>query len=115
MTRKKKEKGKMSEYSTKKDEKRIGLGLSVVYGIIQRHNGSIDVQSEKNTGTNQKAYQDIIYNGTKSIHIIGKTPSNFELSSPQPQSSFSSIIVDISSNVSTTASGFTIILRKSIL
>ena len=38
-------------FSTKKDEKRIGLGLSVVYGIIQRHGGSIDVQSETDEGT----------------------------------------------------------------
>ena len=38
-------------FSTKKDEKRIGLGLSVVYGIIQRHGGSIEVQSEMNRGT----------------------------------------------------------------
>lgn len=38
-------------FSTKKDEKRIGLGLSVVYGIIQRHGGSIDVHSETNKGT----------------------------------------------------------------
>lgn len=38
-------------FSTKKDEKRIGLGLSVVYGIIQRHGGAIDVQSEPDKGT----------------------------------------------------------------
>lgn len=38
-------------FSTKKDEKRIGLGLSVVYGIIQRHGGSIDVLSETSKGT----------------------------------------------------------------
>ncbi|KPJ51938.1 hypothetical protein AMJ39_09015 [candidate division TA06 bacterium DG_24] len=38
-------------FSTKKDEKRVGLGLSVVYGIIQRHGGSIHVESETNRGT----------------------------------------------------------------
>jgi len=38
-------------FSTKKDEKGVGLGLSVVYGIIQRHKGSIRVKSEVNKGT----------------------------------------------------------------
>lgn len=38
-------------FSTKKDEKGVGLGLSVVYGIIQRHFGVIQVESEVNKGT----------------------------------------------------------------
>ncbi|MDZ7261226.1 MAG: HAMP domain-containing histidine kinase [candidate division KSB1 bacterium] len=38
-------------FSTKKDEKGVGLGLSVVYGIIQRHCGSIEVESQVNQGT----------------------------------------------------------------
>lgn len=37
-------------YTTKQDKKGVGLGLSVVYGIIRRHNGRIDVRSEAGHG-----------------------------------------------------------------
>jgi two-component system, NtrC family, sensor kinase len=38
-------------YTTKKDGKGTGLGLSVVYGIIERHSGSITVDSKPDIGT----------------------------------------------------------------
>jgi two-component system NtrC family sensor kinase len=38
-------------FSTKKDGHGVGLGLAVVYGIIQRHKGDIQVKSEVNRGT----------------------------------------------------------------
>ncbi len=38
-------------YSTKDSEKNTGLGLAVVYGILERHSGTIDVQSQENKGT----------------------------------------------------------------
>jgi signal transduction histidine kinase len=38
-------------FTTKKDGKGTGLGLSVVYGIVERHSGSITVDSKFNEGT----------------------------------------------------------------
>jgi signal transduction histidine kinase len=38
-------------YSTKTEGKGLGLGLSMVYGIIDRHNGSITVDSKVDKGT----------------------------------------------------------------
>ncbi|MBN2530171.1 MAG: response regulator [Deltaproteobacteria bacterium] len=38
-------------FSTKKSENNCGLGLSIVYGIIQKHKGFIDVQSIPGEGT----------------------------------------------------------------
>jgi len=43
-------------FTTKSEVKGVGLGLAVAYGIIQRHHGRIEVQSQEGEGTTFTIY-----------------------------------------------------------
>jgi len=43
-------------FTTKEEGKGVGLGLSVVYGIITRHNGSIEVESTPGKGSTFRVF-----------------------------------------------------------
>ena len=43
-------------FTTKREVKGVGLGLAVSYGIIQRHQGRIEVQSKEGEGTTFTVY-----------------------------------------------------------
>jgi two-component system NtrC family sensor kinase len=48
-------------FTTKGKVKGVGLGLAVAYGIIQRHGGRIEVQSEEGKGTTFTIYLKVYY------------------------------------------------------
>jgi signal transduction histidine kinase len=43
-------------FTTKREVKGVGLGLAIAYGIIQRHQGKIEVQSKEGEGTTFTVY-----------------------------------------------------------
>ncbi|MEK7263393.1 MAG: response regulator [Bacteroidota bacterium] len=61
-------------FTTKDIGKGTGLGLAVVYGIINSHNGFIDVQSNVTTGTEFLLYFPAINSEAKTDVIIADVP-----------------------------------------
>jgi C4-dicarboxylate-specific signal transduction histidine kinase len=57
-------------FSTKDEVEGTGLGLSVIYGIIKRHNGRIDVVSREGRGTTMSIRLPIHYGEAADIHTM---------------------------------------------
>ena len=51
-------------FSTKEGGRGVGLGLSIVQGIVSRHGGAIDVASEPDRGTTFSVRLPLRYQGT---------------------------------------------------
>jgi two-component system NtrC family sensor kinase len=56
-------------FTTKKEVKGVGLGLSVCYGFIREHGGRIDVESELGKGTKFTIYLPV--NSSSEPHVNG--------------------------------------------
>ena len=59
-------------FTTKGVGKGTGLGLAVVFGIVEHHNGFIDVQSARGEGTSFAVYLPIPVHTGEEIHASGK-------------------------------------------
>jgi PAS domain S-box-containing protein len=56
-------------FTTKEVGKGTGLGMSIIYGIIQQHNGCVTVHSEKQRGTTFKIYLPRIAEKIDEAHV----------------------------------------------
>ncbi len=57
-------------FTTKSEGKGVGLGLAIAYGIIERHQGSIEVQSSQGKGTTFTLRLPVVQPAESAQHIL---------------------------------------------
>jgi two-component system, cell cycle sensor histidine kinase and response regulator CckA len=65
-------------YSTKEEGKGTGLGLAVVYGIVQEHQGLIKMESEKGRGSMFRVFFPVYAGKPESLRVAKPAVAHFQ-------------------------------------
>ena len=73
----------LEPFYTTKGERGTGLGLAMVYGMVQRHSASLEIDSEQGKGTTMR----LVFTATAVVSDTGQTGLLRQLA-PQERASF---------------------------